>query len=138
MSPLPTPRHIAAQWFQRVWNERDASAIPEFLAPGCVGHMENGHDLVGPEAFHEQVYQKMMTVFPDLHVAVQDIVAEGDRAYVRWVITGTHRGEGLGMVPTDKVHTFGGITWFVVRDGKIVEGGDSWNQGALLAQMAAG
>jgi hypothetical protein len=35
----------------------------------------------------------MFDAFPDAHVAIDDIVAEGDKAVVRCTVTGTHKGE---------------------------------------------
>jgi predicted ester cyclase len=66
-----------------------------------------------------------------------EIVAEGEQAYVRWEACGTHAGNAMGLTPTGRCHGFRGITWMTVRDGQIVAGGDCWNQGELLSQMAA-
>lgn len=42
------------------------------------------------------------TGFPDLHFEIEDQLAEGDKVVSRWTITGTHRGEWVGIPPTGK------------------------------------
>jgi len=37
---------------------------------------------------------------PDIHIRLDDILAEGDRVTVRITLVGTHTGQGLGVVPT--------------------------------------
>jgi predicted ester cyclase len=59
-------------------------------------------------------------------------VADGDRAVVRWSAQAHHEGELLGIAPSGREIRFRGMTWMVFRDGKIVEGWDSWNLGGLL------
>jgi predicted ester cyclase len=41
-----------------------------------------------------------LPAFPDLRIAVEGTVAEGDEVVVRWSATGTHLGDGLGFPAT--------------------------------------
>lgn len=134
MSSPFSPKEIATQWFQRVWNERDASAIAELMAPDAVGHLEDGQIANGPEGFRE-FHATLLALFPNISVRVVDIVAEGEKVVTRWEATGTHLGTAPGLPATGLGHQFHGMTWMVIRDGKIIEGGDSWNQGALMRRM---
>ena len=52
---------------------------------------------------------------------IEDIMADGDKVAVRVINTGTHKGEFLGMPPTDKKISFVGVGFLTIRDGKIVE-----------------
>ena len=134
-NPL-SARQIAAQWFERVWGHRDESAIAELMAPEACGLLEGGHICRGPVEFLG-FFRTLVGVFPDLKVEVLDIVAEEEKAHVRWQAKGTHLGEGMGMKPTGTEQAFNGIAWFVVKEGRIVDGGDCWNLGGLLNRMAA-
>src|SRR5437660_1046057 len=40
-----------------------------------------------------QVFTALWTAFPDAHVVVEDVIAEGDRVVRRWTMRGTHQGE---------------------------------------------
>ncbi len=135
-SPHPSPRQIATQWFQRIWNEHDDAAIDQLMAPAGCCELEGGQKIVGPAQFKE-FFRTLTTVFPDIRVAVLDIIEEGDKATVRWEARGTHTGDGMGLKASHTPQVFRGMTWMVVQDGQIVDGGDCWNQDGLLARMAA-
>jgi steroid delta-isomerase-like uncharacterized protein len=120
-------------WFEDVWNRRMADVIDERMAPECFGPMEGAH-ISNREGFKE-ARAFLLDLFPDLHVVVEDTVADGENVVVRWNATGTHRGNGLGFAATNTETSFRGMTWLKVREGRIVQGWDSWNQGALVEQL---
>jgi steroid delta-isomerase-like uncharacterized protein len=124
---------LARRWFDEVWNQRRTETIDELLAPDSVGHTEAG-DVVGPAAFKETIHAPLLAAIPDLKISVDDLIADGDNAVVRWSARGTHRGDVLGARASGKHVTFHGITWIRFRDGKMVEGWDAWNQLPLFQQ----
>jgi steroid delta-isomerase-like uncharacterized protein len=63
----------------------------------------------------------MLTAFPDLHFTIEDMVAEGDKVVVRWIVRGTHRGTFQDIPPTGKAVTLTGISLFRVANGRGVE-----------------
>lgn len=136
MSQTLSPKQVANEWFERLWNKRDESAINELMAPDAKGMLEGGTEFVGPEEFRG-FYRTLVTVFPDVSIELRDVIEEGEKACVIWAAKGTHKGEGLGLQPTGQPHTFAGITWLRVVDGKIVNGGDHWDLGGLMGRMAA-
>ncbi len=56
---------------------------------------------------------------------------------VRWMATGTHQGEFLGLVPTSKRVTFRGIEIVRIEGKQIVERWGEWNGIELLQQLGA-
>jgi predicted ester cyclase len=42
----------------------------------------------------------LRSAFPDLHIAVEDAMASGNKVTVRVMLEGTHQGDGLGVAPT--------------------------------------
>lgn len=136
MSTPRSAREVATQWFQRIWGERDESAITELMSPDSVGVHEGGVISRGPEDFRK-FFHNFITTFPDMHLEVLDIVAEDGKAVVRWQAHGTHQAEAFGIAATKRLFEFSGVSWFEVRDGQIVGGGDSWNLHGLIARMAA-
>ena len=89
-----------------------------------------------PEDFRK-FFHNFITTFPDMHLEVLDIVAEDGKAVVRWQARGTHQAEAFGIAATKRLFEFSGVSWFEVRDGQIVGGGDSWNLHGLIARMSA-
>ncbi len=63
----------------------------------------------------------MRNAFPDIHVALDDELAVGDKAVVRFTISGTQQGEYLGIPATGKKVAFSGITIYRFAGGKIAE-----------------
>lgn len=68
---------------------------------------------------------------------VEDVVAEGDRVAVRLTARGTHTGPLLGLPPTGKSVSFGGMEVFRVADGLIVESWGQFDALGLLRQLGA-
>lgn len=122
-------RILATRWFEGLWKQRQSEVIHELMAPECVAHLE-GREVTGPNEF-EQVYHGMLEALPDMEVAIEEIVTEGDNAVVRWVCHATHHG-GDPFSGEGRPVVFSGITWFRFRNGKIVEGWDRWNQAGLF------
>ena len=129
-------RDLARRWFDDVWNHKRDTAVHQLLGKDAVCHMEGG-DFVGPDRFLE-TRAALFAAFPDIEVVVEDVVEDGDRAVVRWRAAGHHRGELLGIPASGREVKFRGMTWMLFRDGKVVEGWDSWNLGGLLNDCRAG
>jgi len=118
-------KKLIREWFERVWNQRDESAIDELFAADGKAHNfpETGGALTGPEGF-KTVYRNFCGAFPDLHVTVEDVISEGDRVAGHFTVTMTHLGDHLGIPSTGKKAYLPGSTFCIIRDGKIAEG---WN-----------
>jgi predicted ester cyclase len=115
---------VARRWFEEVWNQRRAETIDELLTPESVCHAEDG-PITGLDEFRQRMYAPLLAAFPDIRVTIEDTLAEGSQAVVRWTATATHSGNGFGIGPTGKAVSFQGITWLRIVGGKLMEG---WQQ----------
>ena len=105
------------------------------LAPGFVRHTANNPEGVrGPQAFREYV-GLFRAAFPDFVAPAEDLFAEGDRVAYRWVFRGTHRGELLGIRPTNKYVTVPGIVVARIDKGKIAEEWESYDTLGFMQQL---
>jgi len=125
-------RDLAIRWFREVWNERKTATLDELWGPGAIGHTENGDQ---GKAEFKAGREGLLNAFPDIQVEVEDTATDGDHVVVRWRASGVHRGDGLGMPPTNRKIDFRGMTWLTSKNGVIVEGWDSWNLGRLLESL---
>lgn len=50
----------------------------------------------------KDTFTEAREAFPDLSIAVEDVMVEGDRVAARVTMRGTHRGEFQGIEPTGK------------------------------------
>jgi steroid delta-isomerase-like uncharacterized protein len=124
---------LLKRWFEQVWNQKSEAAIDEMFSRQGKSHgfPEADAVLVGPEAF-KAVHRTFCGAFPDVHVDVEEIVTEGDRAAVRWRVSMTHLGDHLGFPASGKKETMEGATFVTIKGSQITEG---WNYMDLQALM---
>lgn len=122
---MQSPHEIARRWFNEVWNERNIPLIPLLMSADSVGHIEGPvPKIIGPDQFIE--FQKQfLAVLPDVRVDILKSLADDTDACVMWEATALN-GDFV----------FRGTTWFRIEDGKIVEGWDCWDHGAVSARLA--
>jgi steroid delta-isomerase-like uncharacterized protein len=84
----------------------------------------------------KMLFGYLRSAFPDLQVHVQEQIAEGEKVATRKVFEGTHRGEFLGVPPTERTISFEVIDILTFRAGKIAEHRVILDQAALQRQLA--
>jgi steroid delta-isomerase-like uncharacterized protein len=95
-------------------------AIDEFVTPDVRFHAPVPMGETGAKAL-KQVWDVLLRAFPDIHVTIEETVAEGDKVVSRNTVTGTHQGEYRGLAPTGRAVTYGEIFVFRFVDGRIAE-----------------
>jgi steroid delta-isomerase-like uncharacterized protein len=132
------PKAIIHRWFDEVWNQGRLETIDELFSPDSVAHGLGEAEAVvrGPDAFKPFVLNLRQSI-PDIHIDVEDIIMEGDRAAFRVLLQGTHQGAGLGVPPSGRRVRVKGIIMVRFAGGRIMEGWNSWDQLGLLQQIGA-
>jgi steroid delta-isomerase-like uncharacterized protein len=133
MDTHPDARDVSRRWFEEVWNARRDDRIEDLMSADADGHLPNGV-LRGPSGFRE-MQRSFLGALPDLQIEVEDILAEGNRAAVRWRARGTHTGDGLGLPPSQRGIDVRGTTWLRIENGQIVEGWDTWDLTGMMASL---
>lgn len=137
MSQQHDLRALSREWFERVWNRRDLSAIEQMCQPHAIGHgLGDPHG--PPMGMNEfRTFHSLFTAaMPDLTVHVQDVLVDGDRTATRYHFTATHRGEGLGVPASNKPVRVSGIAIVRWEGGKIAESWNEFDKAGLAAQVA--
>ena len=126
-------RQLTMRWYDEVWNQQSSTAIDAMFAALGKSHgfPEPDSVLVGPDAF-KPIHERFCGAFPDLHIALDDIICEGNRVAVRWTSTMTHLGDHLGFPASRKKAALSGSSFLIIENGFIVEG---WNFMELHALM---
>jgi len=57
--------------------------------------------------------------FPNVQMSVEDQIAEGDMVMTRWIGSGTHQGDLMGIAPTGNRVTVAGTSIERIVDGKV-------------------
>src|SRR5688572_17293933 len=68
-----------------------------------------------------QMSKTFRKAFPDMSVRIEKWVEQGDNVAFRATATATHKGEFMGVSPTNKRTQAGMVSIVTVRNGKIVE-----------------
>jgi predicted ester cyclase len=72
------------------------------------------------------------TAFPDYHITIEDVVAEGDKVVLRFHWSGTHKGEFMGIAPTGNKVTVTAMSMHRIEGGKEAE---QWGELDRLGMM---
>ncbi len=99
------------------------------FAPEYISHRPGG-DM--PFEGFVQYQISRLKAFPDFSCTVEDIIAEGQKVMVRFIVRGTHLDMFRGIPATGKKIEMGGISIERCAGGKIVE---SWHYSDTLGMM---
>ena len=120
---------IARRWFEEVWNQdrqTATAAIDEmFHAQGRAHGVPDPESALNSAAEFKAIHKQLRDAFSDIHIAIDDLVSEGDKVAIRWTANMKHTGDALGFAPTGRQVRIPGSAFFLCKQGQIVEG---WNQ----------
>jgi len=118
--------------FEEVANKGDLAVVDDIIAPDFVRHdLGGGPDLVGPEGVRRLITAQR-AAFPDLQLAIEHMIVQGDMAVARYTGRGTHQGPFLGVAPTGKQVTWAGVNLYRIAGGKLAE---TWQLADMLGIM---
>ena len=124
---------VVIRWFvEEVLNTGNLKAVDELFAPDYVAHVPlDPEPLRGVPAWKQRVTTYLAT-FPDLHVTLEELVAEKDIVVARVTWSGTQRARFLGVSATNRRVAVAGVFAWRIVDGKIRE---EWIAEDLLSLM---
>jgi len=129
---------IARRALEEVFSgQGDLYVADELFASNYVGHdLASPEDIRGPEGVKEfaSMYRN---AFPDVQMSVQEQVAEGDLMVTRWIASGTHQGDIMGIAPTGNRVMVAGTSVERIVDGQIEETWDNYDALGMMQQIGA-
>lgn len=125
---------VARSYFEAI-AERDLDAMVDHYEPGGTGEIHGLVQLTAPDTYRAW-FANLFAAFPDFRFEILEIVAEGEKAAVRWHATGTFDGSARfeGMDPTGARVDLTGFDLLTIRNGKIHRN-DAYMNGAQMAQQ---
>ena len=134
---MPKDVNIAAQErFAEGVNTGNLDVFDEVVAPDMVDDDPAPEQGPGPRGFKD-MFRTIREAFPDLEVTPERMTATEDDVALAYTITGTHRGDFLGVAPTGRKVTARGVQIGRFETGRLVERWDSSDQLAILQQPGA-
>ena len=117
---------LVRRYYEEVVNTGNVDELAAFISPEYVEVHNNIRHSIGLEGAKEHVLGIRET-YPDLHLTVEQQIAEGEWVVTRVTVRGTQEGPWLGMKPTGKKLEFIAVNIDRIVDGRIVEHGGAAN-----------
>lgn len=127
---------LVRRYYEEVVSTGRVEAVPQFVSPDYVEVYESQRYVLGVEGAQEHISGVRRT-YPDLHLTVEQQIAEGEWVVSRVTMRGTHRGEWLGIKPTGKPVEMTAVNIDRVVGGRIVEHGGAANLLGPLMEIGA-
>jgi steroid delta-isomerase-like uncharacterized protein len=122
---------VARTFFEEVLGQGKLERYSESHTADFVAHGTE-HDFTLAEDM--AAAREERTAMPDMQIAVNHMVAEGDLVAVHWTAWGTNTQPGMGLPATGKRIKVSGMTIFRFKAGKISEEWSAWDMLSVLQQ----
>ena len=119
-------KELVRRHFEEIFNQKNLDACDELMAEDYVENAPAPFEQAapgrvnGPHAMRETA-RWLIDQFPDITMAIEAIVAEGDIVVVRVLSEGTNLGPMGPMPPTGKRFSARQSHWYRIVDGKLAE-----------------
>ena len=120
--------------FGEILARHNLALAEELIDADWVYHAADGQDVKGLDGFRE-FHNMLFTAFPDMNFEVEDMIAEGDKVVVSFIVSGTHRNDFLGVPPTGRKMRVKGIAVHRLEGGKEVEVWDVVDHLTMMQQL---
>ena len=129
-------REIARRFTEECWDKSDVQVLDRLMAAGFVDHDPAPGQDKGREGY-KRVTAMYFSAFSDFRVRNEDVIAEGDKAVLRWTASGRHTGPLMGIAPTGRQIRLRGIDVIRIAGGQIIERWGEFDVFGLLQQLGA-
>jgi predicted ester cyclase len=126
---------LVRKFIEEIVNTGDTGRLHEFVSADFRERHDRSGRIAGIEGCREHILG-VRTTYPDLHLTIEEQIAEGHLVATLVTMTGTHRGEWPpGAKPTTKPVRMTGVNIDRVRGGRIVEHGGAANELAAFMEI---
>jgi len=123
------------RFFEEIWSKGNFAALGELVTPDYLDH-DSSNSTAGPDGVRAEV-SLYRNAFPDMHFAIEDVIAQGNKVVTRITASGTHERGLPGIPATGKRVTIGGIFITRYEDGKAAEAWVKFDFLGLYRQLGA-
>jgi len=113
------------------------SGIGEVVAADFVDHHFPPGTPAGPEGVRQFFSGILGSVFSDMRIEIDYLIAEGHQIDCHFALLGKHTGEFAGIAPKGNQIRCPAVSTFRVENGLLVEAWEIFDSGDLLRQMQA-
>ena len=124
------------RFMEEVFNKGNMKAVDEFMSADLVEHDPFPGQGPGLQGF-KQGLADFRQAFPDLHIGIDDMLADGEKIVIRSTMKGTHKGTFMNLPPTGKQISIEGIDIVRMSGGKAVEHWGLLDALTMMQQLGA-
>jgi steroid delta-isomerase-like uncharacterized protein len=118
-------------------NSASEKLAHELVSPDAIFHVPGRPEpMVGP-AGYLMIIGMMRAGFPDIQWTLEEQISEGERVAARFTMRGTHRGQFMGVPPTEKTISVQALNIYHLTNGQIIKEYGSPDMLGLLTQIGA-
>lgn len=129
--------NIAAQKkFGEGVNTGNYEIFNEVVAENSIDHDPAPGQAQGPDGY-ANFFGKLREAFPDMKLSVEQLGADEDTVSFAYRMTGTHKGDFMGIPASGSTINIRGMQISKFKDGKMVERWGSSDELGILKQIGA-
>lgn len=110
---------LVRRYYHEILEQRNIALIDEIFSPNFLAHPPLGPTTTLDN--YKAALAMSHSALADLHVSVDDQIAEGEKVVTRWHATAMHQGMFAGVPASGKTVTASAMHIHRIVDGKIVE-----------------
>jgi len=121
---LEDNKRVVRRFLEELFGAGNLNLLDELVAPNAVHIPVNKATSYGWEPGREGFRQHVIwfhNAYADMHLTVDDLIAEGDRVVAFWTMGGTHQGEFFGVQATGRNVVFSAIGRLRVVNRQVLE-----------------
>jgi predicted ester cyclase len=118
---MSSAEELARRLIEDGFNKGDLSIADDVISPDQVEHQYYGPDHAPGAEGVKAVISSLHRAFSDFHLAIEDLVADGDKVWLRMTGTGTNDGSFMGHPPTGRRMHIDVFDVVRVEGGRVVE-----------------
>ena len=123
-----------ARSFVAAWNERTFDRFDDLMAEGAVLAVSGATFPCDP-AGTRAIAEEWTAAFPDWRFDLRALVAEGDLVVAHMPYRGTFTNPLMGLDPTGRAAEVDEMVIFRVRDGRIAEAWEVYDEAGMWRQL---
>ena len=135
---MPDLKAIMQRIYEEVFSQGNLDVIDELLADDFVEHEELPPGIPQGKGAPRAFTTMFRSAFPDFRMTVEEMLQDGNKVITRVRVSGTHKGEFMGMPPTDNKFDVAAIDIIEFRDDKAIGHWGVMDMAAMMEQLGVG
>ena len=119
-------KDIVKYFYEVIVSKNLLDELPKYIADDCVQRVGEKEIFMGIDGMKQHLVALKKT-YPDYTMKIIRQYVTDDYVISEFIMRGTHKGEFIGITPTNEVLEITGVDIDKVIDGKIVEHGGATN-----------